>query len=154
MLAFCKRLSTLCLQLVHTGALAGLGQLRQVVNAHPAAAQLLDSQHEVGSGVFDPALPDPEHCSASNTTAWELSLLARHYHPPTATMAGHLLAEGGPATTALPHNMKKTAGEIFTDFDMDGMGFNPSIEPPKKRGKRGKGTPCTDIRQELFLSFN
>ena len=35
---------------------------------------------QVGSGVFDPVVPDPEHACASNTTAWELSLLANHYH--------------------------------------------------------------------------
>ena len=81
--AFCKRLSTLCLQLLHNGAAAGLCELRQLYSTHTAAAQLLDSEHEVGSGVFDPALPDPEHCSASNTTAWELAMLATHYHPPT-----------------------------------------------------------------------
>ena len=39
---------------------------------------------QVGSGVFDPLLENPEHCSASNTTAWELSLLHYHYHQPTA----------------------------------------------------------------------
>jgi hypothetical protein len=35
---------------------------------------------KVGSGVFDATVPDPEHACASNTTAWELSLLANHYH--------------------------------------------------------------------------
>ena len=39
---------------------------------------------QVGSGVFDPTVPDPEHACASNTTAWELTLLANHYHDQAA----------------------------------------------------------------------
>ena len=48
--------------------------------------------YQVGSGIFDPSLGDPEHCHATNTTSWELSLAARHYHPSSQTMARHILA--------------------------------------------------------------
>merc|ERR1712000_476944 len=122
------------------------GQLRQLFNTHIVAQQLLDSQHEVGSGVFDPFLPDPEHCSASNTTSWELSLLTRHYHPPTARMAVHVSAQcptSGEHT--LSHDFKIPSDQLYEDFSMDDMAFNPIIQPPKKTGKRGKGTPCTDF---------
>jgi len=146
-LAFCKRLSTLCLQLLHGGAAAGLAELRQLYNTHSCAMQLLDSQHEVGSGVFNPELPDPEHCSASNTTSWELTLLSRHYHPPTARLAVHVSAQCPTSGEgSLPQELKKPAEEIFSDFSMDDMAFSPAIEPPKKtKNNRGKGTPFTDV---------
>lgn len=146
-LAFCKRLSTLCLQLLHNGAAAGLGELRNLYSTHSAALQLLDNEHEVGSGVFDPALPDPEHCSASNTTAWELALLERHYHPPTVRLASHILAQC-PLTgeKSLPQEFKKSSSDIFSDFSMEDMGFNPSIAPPNKTKKGGRGTHVTDIQ--------
>jgi len=146
-LAFCKRLSTLCLQLLHNGAAAGLGELRQLYTTHSVALQLLDNEHEVGSGVFDPALPDPEHCSASNTTAWELALLERHYHPPTVRLASHIAAQC-PLTgeKSLPQEFKKSSTEIFNDFSMEEMGFNPSIAPPNKTKKGGRGTHVTDLQ--------
>lgn len=146
-LAFSKRLSTLCLQLLHNGAAAGLGELRQLYSTHSAAMQLLDNEHEVGSGVFDPSLPDPEHCSASNTTAWELALLERHYHPPTVRLASHITAQCPlQGEKSLPQEFKKSSTEIFNDFSMEDMGFNPSIAPPNKTKKGGRGTHITDLQ--------
>ncbi len=46
-LSFSKRLGTLCLQLLHNGAIAGLALLRQLLVTHTAVEQLLDSEHEV-----------------------------------------------------------------------------------------------------------
>ena len=46
-LAFSKRLGTLSLQLLHHGAAACLGLLRQLISTHTVALQLLDSDHEV-----------------------------------------------------------------------------------------------------------
>jgi hypothetical protein len=51
-LGFAKRLATLCLQLLHNGAIAGLALLRQLLVTHTAAEQLLDSEHEVRCGCF------------------------------------------------------------------------------------------------------
>lgn len=148
-LAFAKRLSTLALQLLHNGSVAALVQLREIVIAHTVTHQLLDSQYEVGSGIFDPSINNPEHCSASNTTAWELSLLTRHYHPPTTKLAKHISAlcpQSG--ELSIPQEWKKPATEIFSDFSMDEMAFNPSIKPPAaeakgKKRKRGDSTPVT-----------
>ena len=46
-MGFSKRLGTLCLQLLHNGAIAGLALLRQLLVTHTAVEQLLDSEHEV-----------------------------------------------------------------------------------------------------------
>jgi len=142
-LAFSKRLATLSLQLQHHGSIACLGLLRQLMNVHSVALQLLDSEHEVGSGVFDPSIVDPEHSSASNTTSWELALLHNHYHPPTARLSMHVAAQCPTSgELSLPLDLKKPGEELFTIFSMDEMGFNPTIKPPgARKGKRS--TPPT-----------
>jgi hypothetical protein len=61
-LGFAKRLATLCLQLLHNGAIAGLALLRQLLVTHTAAEQLLDSEHEVGCSCFSTGIiPFPTH---------------------------------------------------------------------------------------------
>jgi len=142
-LGFCKRVGTLSLQLLHHGALSCLGVLREIINTHTVALELLDSEHEVGSGVFDASIRDPEHCSASNTTSWELSLMHQHYHPLTARLSTHVASQcPSSGELSITQDLKKPADELFEIFSMDKMAFNPSIKPPG--GKRGKhATPIT-----------
>jgi hypothetical protein len=74
-LGFAKRLATLCLQLLHNGAIAGLALLRQLLVTHTAAEQLLDSEHEVGCSCFSSTLfphincrkVDENGCCTANT---------------------------------------------------------------------------------------
>ena len=144
-LAFTKRTATLCLQLDHGGAIGGLASLKALHTTHPCTAQLLDPEHEVGSGVFDPSLPDPEHCCASNTTAWEHSLLARHYHPAVAKMVDHIVA-GCPSTgeKSLPADLRLKETELVEAFSMETMAFNPAVQPPvKKAKKKARGCPVS-----------
>jgi len=144
-LAFAKRLCTLSLQMLHNGSASSLALVREISNNHANIQQLLDSEHEVGSGVFDPLLENPEHCSASNTTAWELSLLHYHYHQPTARLADHI-ASMCPVTgvAALSLDLKKSHQEIYQNFSMDEMSFNPPIRPPSSiKTKRRHFTPTT-----------
>jgi len=155
-LAFTKRVGTLSLQLDHSGAVGCLSLLRQLHTTHSAAKQLLDSEHEVGNGVFDPSLPDPEHCCASNTTAWEHSLLTTHYHPIVVKISGHIVA-GCPmlGERSLPMDLKAvTANELVTQFGMDKMAFNPPVQPPPTgKQKRGKGnTVSSEFTIEKFNS--
>ena len=46
-MAFCKRLATVALQLGHPGAVGVTGLLRSMYNTHKCVGQLMDSQHEV-----------------------------------------------------------------------------------------------------------
>merc|ERR1712083_634195 len=96
----------------------------------------MGSKHEVGSGGFDPSILDPEHCSPTNTTAWELSLLHRHYHKPTASVSLHV-ANQCPTSGefSLTQDMKVGSDELFTNFSMDEMAFNPSIKPGQDQGE-------------------
>lgn len=155
-LAFAKRLSTLSLQVLHHGTIACLGLLRQLVNTHSCALQLLDSQHEVGSGIFDPSIGDPEHCSASNTTSWELAFLINHYHAPTSRMAQHIAAQCPSAgEQSLPQDLKMGVGELYTTYSMEEMGFNPPIKAPNKKGKRVITNPSISLNlDDLHCSKN
>merc|ERR1719209_1820723 len=106
-LAFTKRTASLALQLDHGGAAGSMVLLRALHTTFPATATLLDAEHEVGSGVFDPTLADPEHCCASNTTAWEHAVLASHYHPVVGRLSTHVVA-GCPTSgkASLPQALK------------------------------------------------
>ena len=140
-LAFTKRVGTMCLQLDHSGCLASLALLRQLFSTHAFTNQLLDSEHEVGSGIFDPTLTDPEHCNASNTTSWDLSLLARHYHPTTVVLANHVMANcPSQGEHSLPVALKINPDKMYEEYSSETMSFNPQVQPPAKRMKRGKMT--------------
>ena len=138
-LAFAKRVGSLALAQDHSGSAGCLALLRGLHTAHPALlGQLLDTEHEVGSGVFDPSLQDPEHCCASNTTAWELTLLGRHYHPVSQQLSRHLVA-GCPTTGehGLGSELKQRPEQLCEQFSLESGVFNPAVPPPAKKAKRG-----------------
>jgi len=143
-LGFTKRMCTVSLQLEHAGCVGALALLRQLLTTHSVTSHLLDSDHEVGNGIFDPSLGDPEHCNAGNTTAWELSLLLEHYHPTSVRMARHLLS-GCPSQGdgSLPQHLKLLPDQMYHEYSPDTGTFNPPIEPPNKKSKRGKITQTT-----------
>ena len=47
---------------------------------------------------------------------------------------------------SLPPEYKKSSGELFAEFSMEDMGFNPSIAPPSKTKRGGRGTFVTDLQ--------
>ena len=150
-LAFTKRLSSLALQQDHGGAAGCMVLLRALHTTFPATATLLDPEHEVGSGVFDPTLSDPEHCCASNTTAWEHAVLASHYHPIVSRLSAHVVA-GCPTSgeASLPPALKMRETEVVEAYSMQEMAFNPPVEPPAKRAKKkARGCPVS----ESFLTI-
>ena len=125
--------------------------LRALHSTFPATATLLDPEHEVGSGVFDSTLPDPEHCCASNTTTWEHAVLASHYHPIVSRLSAHVVA-GCPTSgeASLPPALKMRETEVVEAYSMQAMAFNPPVEPPAKRAKKkSRGFPVS----ESFLNM-
>ena len=121
----------MCLQLDHSGCMASLALLRQLFSTHAFTNQLLDSEHEVGSGIFDPTLTDPEHCNASNTTSWDLCLLARHYHPTTVVLANHVMANcPSQGEHSLPVALKINPDKMYEEYSSETMSFNPQVQPP------------------------
>ncbi|CAI5479522.1 unnamed protein product [Closterium sp. Yama58-4] len=110
--AFIKRLSAAALHLSAAGAVAVLLVVRHLLLRYPRCRVLLDKDpdddlHASGGGLgpygglarYDPAAPEPELSAALTSFLWELSLLARHYHPHVASLARHAYAAYSSAVT-------------------------------------------------------
>lgn len=98
LLAFTKRIMTLSLQLLHNGTMSCLGLIKSVMQTTSKSVDLLlDTESFIGSGRYDPELDDPEYCNANCTLIYELTALARHYHPVVAKLARHL-SSGAPTS--------------------------------------------------------
>lgn len=96
-LAFVKRLVTLSMQLIHNGTAACLGIVKTVMQLTSTLEIILDTDATIGSGRYNPELNDPEYCNANCTALYELTALARSYHPTVRKLAQHI-ASGVPAT--------------------------------------------------------
>ncbi|XP_055696047.1 nucleolar complex protein 3 homolog [Lutzomyia longipalpis] len=143
LLAFTKRVMTASLQLLHNGSLGCICVAKNMLQLTSKAVDvLLDTETFVGSGKYDPELPDPEYCNANCTLLYEVSALMRHYHPTCVKMAKHL-ASGAPISGEGSLNMdvaKLSPEELFEKFDSSAMTFNPAIPPPRmKDAKNAKG---------------
>ncbi|KAH8369393.1 hypothetical protein KR009_009639, partial [Drosophila setifemur] len=154
LMAFVKRLLTGSLHLLHHGTLATLGTIKQTFQLTSVLDALLDTDTTIGSGRYDPELEDPEYCNAASTALYELTLLARHYHPTVRRMAMHI-ANGVPASGdgALPTDIGKlTSHDLFAQYDSTQMAFNPSIPLPKaSQPKIKRGRPMyirSDFKQQ------
>ncbi|KAL8187120.1 UNVERIFIED_CONTAM: Nucleolar complex protein 3 [Gekko kuhli] len=147
-LAFLKRLSTLALHVLPNSTISILATNRTLMHTD----LLLDNESQ-GSGLYLPALEEPEYCNAQNTALWELHVLRRHYHPVVRKFADHLVA-GAPSegSGALgPELSRRLPTELFEAYSMKGMTFNPQIASvtPRKKGEilRGESFLNEDLRE-------
>ncbi|XP_061667180.1 nucleolar complex protein 3 homolog isoform X3 [Syngnathoides biaculeatus] len=135
-MAFIKRLASLS---IHVDANAGVGLLaatRAALHSFPKCDFLLDNEVQ-GGGFYLPELHQPEHCNAHNTTLWELHTLQRHFHPVVRQLSSHL-SRGAPSEGAasLPLDLtRRSPMQLFVDYDVKDMNFNPPVAPPKHRKK-------------------
>uniref|UniRef100_A0A7M4FLU1 Nucleolar complex protein 3 homolog n=1 Tax=Crocodylus porosus TaxID=8502 RepID=A0A7M4FLU1_CROPO len=141
-LAFIKRLSTLALHVLPDSSVGILASNRVLMQTFPKTDLLLDNESQ-GSGLYLPELDEPEYCNAQNTALWELHLLKRHYHPTVQRFAAHLIA-GAPAegSAALKADLsRRSATELFGNYSMKGMTFNPPVASvtPRKKDKFSPG---------------
>lgn len=97
MMAFIKRIVTLSMQLLSSGAVSCLGIVKSVMQSTSTMEMLLDTDTSVGSGKYDAELDDPEYCNANCTALYELATMLRHYHPMVRKIASHI-AHGVPAS--------------------------------------------------------
>ncbi|XP_028307293.1 nucleolar complex protein 3 homolog isoform X2 [Gouania willdenowi] len=126
--AYVKRLSTLSLHLLHNATIGVLCALRTLFQCFPKCDVLLDNELQ-GSGLFQPELDQPEHCNAHNTALWELHTLQKHYHPVVRTFSLHV-SRGAPSEGSAALNAelsRRSAVELFDDYSMSDMSFNPSV---------------------------
>lgn len=141
-LAFTKRVSTVCLQTPVHGTLGLLGAVRNILTNVKGSDILLDSESTLGSGLYLPEVDDPEHCNPQSTAMWELHLLKKHYNPAIKLFSQHLL-HGCPSQGrfVLPDKLAKSSpeetlhlfAEVAVKNKMDFM--EDAEEPPKKKIK-------------------
>ncbi|KAF7271845.1 hypothetical protein GWI33_015322 [Rhynchophorus ferrugineus] len=128
-IGFVKRLATLSLQLLHNGSLGCLGLIKTLMQLNRSIDILLDLDGSVGDGKYQPGFDDPEYANASNTALFEMVLLANHYHPVVRKFAKYI-ASGVPATgdgsLSLEYG-KMSVEQLFEDFSMAEMAFNPAV---------------------------
>nr|CAD7453641.1 unnamed protein product [Timema tahoe] len=132
-LAFTKRLATMCTQLLHNGALGCLALIKTVMQLNKSVDILLDPDSSIGQGIYFPELDEPEYCNANSTALWELLPLRRHYHPTVRKFSENIL-KGVPSTgegSLPPHLSKLSADQLFTEFDPSEVVFHPAIPVPK-----------------------
>ncbi|XP_072280517.1 nucleolar complex protein 3 homolog [Pyxicephalus adspersus] len=137
-LAFVKRLSILALHVLPNSSIGILSTNRGLLQTFPKTDILLDNESQ-GSGLYLPELEEPEYCNAQNTALWELHCLQRHFHPVVRILAAHLCAgapsEGSAALGA--SYSRRSATELFNDYSINEMTFNPPVSEsvPRIKGK-------------------
>ncbi|XP_066521022.1 nucleolar complex protein 3 homolog [Hoplias malabaricus] len=135
-LAFVKRLSLLSMHVMPDSCVGILAANRTVMHTFPKCDILLDNEMQ-GSGVYLPELDEPEYCNPQNTCLWELHTLKRHYHPMVRRYSAHLLA-GAPSegSGALAVELsRRTPEQLFEDYCVKDMTFNPPVEGPRSKKK-------------------
>ena len=135
MAAFAKRLASAAIGMEAGECLGSLGIVRQVLASYPRVRNLLENER-IGNGVFQMDLDDPEHAQGLSAVLWDLSLMARHYHPTCAAAAVEVLnlpLSGAIAPPPGSHAPSELAKAYST---LRGV-FNPPIQdPPPIRNKR------------------
>ncbi|XP_067909377.1 LOW QUALITY PROTEIN: nucleolar complex protein 3 homolog [Heterodontus francisci] len=136
-IAYIKRLTTLALNVLPNSTIGILATNRALMNSFPKADILLDNESQ-GSGLYLPEFDEPEYCNAQNTALWELHYLQRHFHPVVRRFAAHL-SVGAPSegSGALRVELsRKHATELFEEFSMKAMTFNPPITSSRSNKKK------------------
>ncbi|KAG0725335.1 Nucleolar complex protein 3 [Chionoecetes opilio] len=145
-LAFSKRLATLSLCLLHSGAIPALTTLRSITLVHPSVEALMAQTRRAPVECSPPTwrsrrTPTPPPPPSGNSTFWRLcgmviygvlKLVMRHYHSTVRQLAGHLLA-GVPlqGEGTLPYTLtKRSLQELFDDYNPMEMRFNPAVPTP------------------------
>uniref|UniRef100_A0AAQ5YRT6 Nucleolar complex protein 3 homolog n=1 Tax=Amphiprion ocellaris TaxID=80972 RepID=A0AAQ5YRT6_AMPOC len=135
-MAFIKRLSMLSLHVLPNASVGILAASRAAMHSFPKCDFLLDNEVQ-GSGFYLPELDQPEHCNAQNTALWELHTLQRHYHPVVRRFAVHLsLGAPSDGSAALSVDLsRRSPVELFHDYSVRDMTFNPPVAPPASKKK-------------------
>ncbi|KAL3280651.1 hypothetical protein HHI36_003887 [Cryptolaemus montrouzieri] len=154
-IGFTKRLAILCLQLLHHGTLGTLGIIRNTMQLNKSVDILLDSDNSFGDGNYMIELDDPEYSNASSTSLYELTLLRKHYHPIVGKFARNI-ASGAPSSgegNLVPEIGKLNADDLFNNYDMTEMSFNPSVPVPKKTQLKTKISSYTKLADSSFEDY-
>ncbi|KAL3280653.1 hypothetical protein HHI36_003889 [Cryptolaemus montrouzieri] len=116
---------------------------------------LLNSDNSFGDGNNMIELDDPEYSNASSTSLYELTLLKKHYHPIVGKFARNI-ASGAPSSgegNLVPEIGKLNADDLFNNYDMTEMSFNPSVPVPKKTQLKTKISSYTKLADSSFEDY-
>lgn len=142
--AFAKRVLLVALDALPNEALALLALLRSLFHRYSKLQQLVESDVDrVATGEFRADVDDPDFANPFASAAWELSLLARHWHPAVAEFARGTAALAPSLPADRPAAMLSRYGNTGT------FAFTPKVSPPppnplhrklapKKQGKRDR----------------
>lgn len=135
--SFFVRLLDASATLPHAHAVAALTAAARLLTACPRVASILDGLDRAGPGpgllAAGEAEQDVDSPAALASTAWTLSLLSRHFHPPVAQLA-RKIARGEPIPTRLAN---ATPLRLMAAYSEASGAFNPAPPTPAKRKTAG-----------------
>ncbi|XP_041370300.1 nucleolar complex protein 3 homolog [Gigantopelta aegis] len=140
-LAFLKRLCTICLQHQPHAVLGILSAVRSLIHNHTSTDLLFDNEAQ-GSGVYLPELDDPEHCHAHNATLWEITTLRNHFHPVVRRFATHI-SKQCPSTgegQLIPDLARMSTIALFQKYEKENEVFDCSIPDKTHKSHRKRLT--------------
>ena len=116
----------------HAHAVALLAAASRLLVACPRVTALLDGTDRAGPPLAPARADEREDVDsprAINSTAWQLALLHRHYHPVVAQLAKRLAA----AEPLPPALGRSTPLRLMATYSDASGAFNPPPQPPSKR---------------------
>ena len=139
---------------------------RRLLRRHFKLRGLLEGESvgSLGQGGYNPACTDPAEAGALTSTAWELALLARHFHPHVAQCATAVAAippGGGSGDLSGVVNTAMTPAQIAEAYAFHDTGLfrpAPAAAPARSGGKgaaraaalRQAGGPSASCATALF----
>ncbi|EPY51124.1 Noc2p-Noc3p complex subunit Noc3 [Schizosaccharomyces cryophilus OY26] len=88
--AFSKRLAISSLQLPEHSSTAAIALLARLVSRYTKLHRMFTSEEQIGDGIYQPFVEDPELCKSSTAMLYETFLLKNHYSPAISRSANSL----------------------------------------------------------------
>ncbi|EPX73483.1 Noc2p-Noc3p complex subunit Noc3 [Schizosaccharomyces octosporus yFS286] len=88
--AFSKRLAISSLQLPEHSSMAAIALLTRLVSRYTKLHRMFTSEEQIGDGIYQPFVEDPELCKSSTAMLYETFLLKNHYSPTISRSANGL----------------------------------------------------------------
>lgn len=136
---FARQLLSISLHTMPHVALATNAVVSGLVQRFPKLGAMMDTERGA-FGQYRPDVADPEYCNALSSTAWEVSLLATHYHPLVASYAKCNAAHSKP-----PASLATTGAlDLFRLYNSAPGGtfdLRPAMQQPPRSNHQLKKRP-------------
>ncbi|XP_078437025.1 binding protein [Wolffia australiana] len=153
--AFIKRLATFSLCYGPQEAMPALVTVRHLLLRNPKCRNLLENDPGGGSlsGLvlkYDPETSDPNLSGALSSVLWELSLLAKHYHPSLSSTSSWI--SNMASTLTQTHLPTTSPQQAFAELSLSRLPL-PAPKPPSslnRKRKRERGTSSLSLSSPLL----